>query len=318
MTYGSFIPYCCPVKFYPLGWVRPAQYNFTHMDQDWFFNQVQFWPFNGKYFQKWQIDDTAWLQCITNGISPVTVQIVTQDGIVRDTITLSSTIDPSISSPYQLYQGGYSWATTMSSYTDQAVYMVMNIGTGSTVIGWISEPMMLATTWPVTLFLQASDIRNRQSTVFTTGYNPGFRVEGWLDGYMPGANFTQFEDQPADMVMLDAIPYDTFTLNIGDGYGIPPWVIKLIDRYMYLSGTTIDGVGFTRDKEAKMEISMNTPGWPMNHYKMKIRHTTNADGVFQTITGAPAGVDMDNEFNLNFAVWGTGTNMAQVTKVGIW
>jgi hypothetical protein len=72
---STFISHLNPLKFVPLNFTKDQKYNFLHMDEDWFINQVQFWIQSRNYFQKWQKNDTISLQLITNSIAPAIITV---------------------------------------------------------------------------------------------------------------------------------------------------------------------------------------------------------------------------------------------------
>lgn len=312
MSYGTAISLLNPVQFVPIGYVQPAQYNFIHMDQDWFINRVAFWPFKENYFQKWQLNDTIALQCITNGLAPVQVQVYNDSGNVIDTFNLSQITDAAVNSPLTLWQGSYS----LNELSEGYYYLVLTAGTGGTTTSFISEGLWVKETHENTLLFQYTNTRNRQATIFTSGFTPSFRVEGWLDDFDPQSKFTTFEDQPANIVLINGIPYEVHTLNVGDGSGIPDYIRRLLERIMLLSDVKIDGKYFTRNGEAKFEKT-DIPGWPMKPWKLKIRDKFNSDVISMTTTG-----DLDSnltiEYQINTKNFGDGAgndNIVQVEKI---
>jgi hypothetical protein len=95
--------------------------------------------------------------------------------------------------------------------------------------------------------------RNKQSVIFSEGYHPSFRVECWISDFTPDAKFSAFEDQPADIEIINGIPFRKFKLNIAINDGVPDWVADKISRMLLLSDCTIDGIGYARNLDAKFE-----------------------------------------------------------------
>uniref|UniRef100_UPI002616120E hypothetical protein n=1 Tax=Hydrotalea sp. TaxID=2881279 RepID=UPI002616120E len=320
MNYGTAISYLNPVKFVPLGYNQPAQYNFIHMDNDWFINRVNFWPFKENYFQKWQTNDIIKLQCITNGLAPVIVQVYNDSGKVVYTFSLTQVNDPAIVAPLILWQGSLSLSSLNAFIADTIAggyfYLVLTAGTGATTTSFISEGLWIRQKHDNTILFEYTHDRNTQATVFTSGFTPSFRVEGWLDEFDSESHFTTFEDQPADMVIINGIPYDLFTLNIADGLGIPDYVRKLLERIMLLSNVAIDGKLFSRNGDAKFE-KKDIPGWPMSGWKLKIRSKVNSDAITLTTTG-DLDANLTIEYQINTKNFGNGAgqdNIVQVEKI---
>ena len=312
MNYGTAIPLLSPIPFVPLGKIKAAQYNFLHINEDWFINQVGFYPFKDDYFQKWQQNDTWELQCITNGLAPVSAKIIDSYGKQYDVINFGQVTDNAVKAPLILWQASYSPA----ALPEGIYFLVLSAGTGGTVTAFISEPMYVRQSWPGTLLAEYYSERNRQATIFSTGYRPSFRVEGWIDNYTPNANFATYEDQGADLEMLNAIPYLNCDLNIGDNGGVPPWVIRLVDRIMLLSSVKWDDKAFTREKEGKWEKT-DVPGYPKKYWKLTIREAKNTDVVTLTTDGS-LDENLTVEYNIETGAFGDGAgsgNIVQVTKV---
>lgn len=311
MSYGTAISLLNPIHFVPLGYVQPPQYNFIHMDNDWFINRVNFWPFKEDYFQKWQTNDTISLQCLTNGLAPVQVQVYNDSGNVIDTFNFTS-ISDTASGSLSLWQATYSLAALAEGY----YYLVLTAGTGATTTAFISEGIWLKAKHDNTILFEYTNTRNRQATIFSSGFVPSFRVEGWLEEPDTQSKFSTFEDQPANIVLINGIPYQVYTLSVGSAKGIPDYARRLLERIMLLSDVKIDGKYFTRNGDAKFERG-DVPGWPMNPWKLKIRDKFNLDAMSFTTTG-DLDANLTIEYQINTANFGDGagaSNIVQVEKI---
>jgi len=165
--------------------------------------------------------------------------------------------------------------------TNQVYYVVIQAG-GATPV--ISEGIQFATTWPVSLLFQYSNSSNKQSTVWSTGYRGAFRAEGWIDEFSAESKFTTYEDQPADITLLNAIPYRKFRLNISAPKGVPDWVWDKVKRIMLLDTVTIDGHAYTLEEGAKAEVK-KTDSWPKRYWSIEIREAKNSEGVTYDASG---------------------------------
>jgi hypothetical protein len=305
MPNSMMIPDLSPVQFVPLNNTLPAQYHFKHMDGWWHSEQVQMYLDSRTYFQPWQQNDIIDLQCITNGLGPVSVQFYDANGNVVLTDSLTQTTDAAVASPTILYQKSFG----LSSFNPGIYYIVLTAGTGGTVVQFISEPLNIQVDHSNTLLFEYSNSRNKQSTIFSSGYSPSMRVEGWLDGYMPGAHFTAYEDQPSDVTVINGIPYDTHVLNIGspqasNAWGVPNWVIKKLNKILILDNTSCDGLGITRNLDKEF-TRVDVPGWPMKYWILEIREAKNRDGVTLTTTGE-LDQNVTVEYNINTNGFGDG------------
>ena len=110
------------------------------------------------------------------------------------------------------------------------------------------------------------DNNSKLGTVFWNGEEQTYfelRVEAGFKpgGYAPKVDNEQYRNQRQEIVELYAVPYDTWELTVGNGSGVPYWIVQMLNRVLCLSDVQIDGRGFVRsgsavpDKEATMEDS---------------------------------------------------------------
>lgn len=308
--HSTFIPHTCPVHFVPLGYVNPSQYHHLTMEQDWFKNRIKSWIAQNDYFNPWQTNDVIKIQCQTNGLGPVQVEVMDCDGNVITTIPLSVVITNAVKQPNVCYQG----LVPLTGLSEAIYYLVLTAGTGSAITKFVSEGLWVKADWPETLLIEYSNKVNKQATIFTNGYKPSLRVHGRIVRYEPGSRFAVHENQPADIEMLDGIPYDTFKLEIGfnDG-GIPDYKIRKLSRIMLLTDTSIDGWYYTRNGDAKWERT-NFPGQPKEYWSLDIRYTDNRDGITLSTDGT---VDQNISivYNIQANAFGENSGVSNVLQV---
>ena len=88
-----------------------------------------------------------------------------------------------------------------------------------------------------------------------------FRIEGGFkpEGYMPQVSNEQYRNQRQEIIELYSMPYDQWTLTLGDNVGFPVWYIRLVNRILSLSHVEIGGKLYVRsdaslpDKTQMME-----------------------------------------------------------------
>lgn len=300
-----------PFQFVPYGQTRPAKYHFSHIDDDLFINQVNFWVFKRDYYQKMMVTDSFPVQCLTNGLTVVPLDIFSitpGNGPTAPAITTNvASIDmlPVSGSPLQ---PPYIQLEATISFTALGLptgfYTILPRGSVASVA--MCERIQVVTDFPVnqpTLLFEFGNSVNKQSTVFSISasgqpFTSAFRVEGWIAEFEPDEHFTVFEDEPADIELLNAIPYEKYTLNIGCADGVPPWVIRKVGRIMNLGTVTIDGKPYTRDGDAKWQ-KKTLEGWPKGYWSLAIRPSFNDDAVtfgddgsLQTNTIVTASIDL--------------------------
>lgn len=88
-----------------------------------------------------------------------------------------------------------------------------------------------------------------------------FRIEGGFkpEGYMPQVSNEQYRNQRQEIIELYSMPYDQWTLTLGDSVGFPVWYIRLVNDILCLSHVEIGGKLYVRsdaslpDKTQMME-----------------------------------------------------------------
>jgi len=275
------VPFICPVHVVPLGFTKDPVYHNNMMDQDWFVNRIQAWIDKSNYFSPWQSNEVIPLQIRTGNLSPFTVQILDYKGTpVGSPINIPSITDPSVLAPQLIFQGDVPLTALSGKY-----YMLWSIGTGEGTGYFITEGIEVRDDWGCnTLRFDYSNSRNKLATVFTSDYRPCFRVHGQINRYTPKTKFTTFVDQPQDIDLLNAIPYDTWKLEIGRGSGVPDYIMRKIDRIMALDTVLIEGDQYTRDADAQWE-PQTTPGQPKAYMTLDIRRAQNADAITLNTSG---------------------------------
>ena len=75
-----------------------------------------------------------------------------------------------------------------------------------------------------------------------------FRIEGGFkpEGYMPQVSNEQYRNQRQEIIELYSMPYDQWTLTLGDNVGFPVWYIRLVNRILSLSHVEIGGKLYVR------------------------------------------------------------------------
>jgi hypothetical protein len=193
---------------------------------------------------------------------------------------------------------------------------LLTAGTGGTVTKFISEGLHVKAYWPMTRLIEYRHNRNKQSTIFTEGYDPEMRVECWIDNFSPEAKFSTAEDQPADLEIINGIPFRKHKLNIGINDGVPDWLIDKVSRILLFSDTKIDGIGYTRNVDAKFEMQ-SVPGNPKRWWSIDIREKDNRDGITLSTDGT-LDEDITVVYNINTKGFGDGpgsNNIVHVTKI---
>lgn len=296
------IPIISPVHFVPLGFIKADYYKNNTMDQDLYRNRIQAWIDTSDYTAPRQNDEPIPFQCQSGSLSPCSVQVLNNLGQdVGSPINIPSITDPAINVPQLLFQG----LIPVNTLSDGIYYFLLSVGTGPATGQFISEGIYIKADWDYnTIRFDYSNTTNKLAAIFTS--NPGFniRVHGQINRYTPKSKFTTFIDQPQDIDLLNAIPYDTWRLEIGRSSGIPDYMMRKIARIFDLDTVLIDGDQYTRDGEAQWE-KQNFPGQPKEYLSLDIRRAKNIDAITLNTSGQLTS-DMEGGYTLDPQAFGAG------------
>lgn len=277
--YCSFLS---PVQFVPEGMVLPQKYHTYNRNYFWYKEQVSRWINQNNYWQPWQTTDVCSLQFITRDLSALEIRVYDCAG--ADPLTVVNAAQKATNG---LPPGHYCWEVTvdLSAYAGKLIYLVAVAGSGFNTVSFISEGMKVQVDWPDTLLLEYTHSSNKPSMMFDTGYSPAMRIRGFFDNqFEQDYKGSFYVDQPQDIKIINAIPYETTTLWSGLDDGEPDWVHKKVARILLLDGAMIDGEGFSLDDGAKWEKTF-IEGSPKRYHKIAIRPSRSLDGISMDIGG---------------------------------
>ena len=280
-TYGLSFSKLCPVEFVPQGVVRPDVYNFKHLDTASFADRNQRYMGYRPYCQKWMQSDIISLQCISRNLGPVQVQVLNKYGRVFGTYPLAQVTTPAVGTPYQLFEGDIPLLDLEPGHYQ----LKCTAGIDTAVVVFLSEVFEVAETWEKTMLFEYSHNRNQAATIFSTGYRPSMRVESWLYDFTPRSRFSTYEDEPANMHLLEAVPYRQYSLYAGDSFGLPDYMIDRLNRIMGLNNVSIDGRAFVRADDAQWEPINRVQGVPGTWWRIEVREAINNDATTLTTDG---------------------------------
>lgn len=105
-----------------------------------------------------------------------------------------------------------------------------------------------------------------------------------------------FRNQNQKLQILYSYPYQSKTLILGDGLGIPTWMASLINRIFSLSHVYIDGTRYVRGDESVPEPQGGIDGYPFHIYTMTVENYSEYDDVL-TVLG-----DFNDDFNEDYMI----------------
>jgi hypothetical protein len=191
----------------------------------------------------------------------------------------------------------------LSGFKDGIYFLTSQTGTGAPII---SEGLDIRSRHENSVLVQYKNDTNKLGAIFTEGYNPTLRIPGYIIQYEPKGTFTAYVNQPADIDLLNGIPFDTYTLFIEAPRGIPDWLLRKINRITMLNNVTYDGHEYTRDEGSNFDKIEVAPNWALFNWSLKIRDAINRDGV--TFDGETGSVIPDSAmiaaYNINLDAFG--------------
>ena len=277
-----FCPFLSTVQFVPVGQTQPAKYKTFSRNNFLFREQVARWSQREGYCQPVQIGDIVTLQFITRDLDPViyTVYNCSDDSIYAGPTNLDTIAANSIVTPFILWQ---KYIDT-SAWAAGDYYIVISNTTAGDLL--CSECLDVRVDWPDTVLAEFTNSQNTQQFVFLSEapFTGSMRFRGMFDNRFKQKYAGRFYiDQPQDISMLNAIPYETTTLFIGgeDG-GCPDYVHRKILRMLLLDGLTLDGEAYSLNDGAEMQDQFITDEVPKTFKKIDIRPKNNLFGISVT------------------------------------
>ncbi len=182
-------------------------------------------------------------------------------------------------SGYFIYEASFS----LIGLTPDRIYSFKGIA-GSVPIK--SEPFRIATKLPHSLYCEYYNSQYHGDVIFETGIIFSLRIPGYLKYGVPGSKSVVYEDQVLNDTVVSARTFRNWTLFVGEGGGVPPWLIDKINEMFTCDNVTIDGKQFTVPQGSNWteykDDRNNLVG-----YSIVLRETINRRSKRITDTGDP-------------------------------
>lgn len=252
----------------------------VHLDDDFAVNQIKGFERRVCYKQKWQVGDETPLQCVST-VEPSPVVVYTGEGKATAT-TFAWTLKGSGGTlGVNLYECTISLDGVPNN---RNYYLYFEANLLSYSAKFVSEPISVKTFHPNTLIFSYRNSINDFGTYFSTGIIFNFRCEAGLMDYQPESEGADYVDQIRDITILNAIPYDTFKLYIGEAPGVPNYIIKILNYifacdYVRISRVlSIPGILFVKPVGEKWDAT-RVKGYPMFGWSTTIHPAINASSL---------------------------------------
>lgn len=105
-----------------------------------------------------------------------------------------------------------------------------------------------------------------------------WRVEAGFksSGYAARVDNEQFRNQFQEITELYAMPYDSYTLTVGNAGGVPQWFVRHLNRVLCVSDVRIDGKRWVRSEGSVPEMSAVLEGVPMYNATVSLEPMENS------------------------------------------
>lgn len=260
----------------PVNWVKVSpneipQYNSRWVDDYFWKNRLNEHQLGApNFFQLWQTNDVIDVQ-VENNAGQMTIETKNCQGKTIDSYIMQQKQQNTFDPAFFIYEAHMS-----QTLIPPGIYFhVVKVGVAPISDVLISEPFYIAPKHPKTLLIQYKHRQFKEGMIFETGIEPSLRIKGVLKMLTPESTDISFEDQNADMVITKSTPYRVWELHIEQ---IPDWMINILNFIFGCSSVRIDGIGFSKNKEAKIESAVESFYGALSNYTIELREAVAKQG----------------------------------------
>lgn len=239
------IPILNSFKYVPVNPAAHPEYN-TKFNDDYIFEDTIYdWQEFTHRFQPVRTGDKFPHQ-FTSNFAPILLQLVDCNG----NVFISQNAMQVRANKYN--PGFYLYETTIDTTgLPDGLYRALITPGGSVPDQQKSEWLYIAANQPHTIAAQYFNNRYHGDVVFETGIVFLLRLPGFFEYKAPGSIDVLYADQVLDQVQLSSRLFNNKTLYIGDGSGVPPWMIEKMNFAFSCSNVTFDGKLLAKADSAK-------------------------------------------------------------------
>lgn len=148
-----------------------------------------------------------------------------------------------------------------------------------------SEWFIIAPNYERTILLKYWNSYFHGDVVFETGIQFTLRIPGYIEYDAPGNKVVTFENQPLNQTVVSAKRFRQIILHVGDGSGVPPWMIDKINAAWCCNNVELDNKPFALT-DGKWNV-LSEDDNALKGYSMNIREGINRSSKIITGTGDP-------------------------------
>lgn len=263
------IPVLNPLHFVDVTPTQSALYN-THYYEDYLFEDTIFFHLEQKrFFQIYRIGDSIKLQ-MTSNFAPLFLEVQNEYGQVVFSANMSQVRENKYEPGSFLYE--LTIALSGSAFPAGWFRAFLTPG-GNTAAKQKSEWFCLQTDQDPTVLVEYYNNKYHGDVIFETGIKFSMRVPGFVESNAPGSKDILYQDQVLDNTQLSSKPFRNFTFWVGDGTGVPPWLIDKLNFAFSCSNVYLDGKLFAKSSGGWEETTEE--GDPLKGYSLKIQPGIN-------------------------------------------
>jgi hypothetical protein len=255
------IPLLNPFRFVNINAVINPRYNTLPFDLQNDVNNP-----NGPYIQKWQTNDTAKIQILSDytpgegeGQNNLSLDFYKCTGEFYLNVPLNPIALTITGETFTAYEAEVDFGDfDPGLYVGEISYVDENENEQI----WQTSKMDVQVLHNKTQLIEYCNSVNDKAVVFDTGIVFNFRIESIIREYTPKSLSQDYIDQEYNNYSLNDIPYRTFKYYIGTAAGLPGWVIDKMNLIFSLNTIQIDGTYY--NKVSGQEFELTRPSGAVN------------------------------------------------------
>lgn len=229
------IPILNWLHFVPVNPNTPAQYNTRYFD-DYLFEDT-FYEFQEtkNFFLPVQNNDIRPFQ-FTSNFNPIQLDLINSKGKTVFTVNASPVRANKYQPGFYVYEATINFAT----YPEDGYRFLLTPG-GDSSAQLKSQWFFISTLCNNTVLIEYFNSRFHGDVIFETGIKFALRVPGFIEWMAPGSQDQLYRDQEFNQSQLSSKPFRAMKFYVGDGSGVPPWLIDKINYAFGCNNVSIDG-----------------------------------------------------------------------------
>lgn len=219
------IPFANPLQIVPANPNTNDLYRTRHMDNYLFADQLYDFQEQIPFYQSWLAKDIIKLQ-FTSNYTPIQCDLTDRYGRIKTGYSANMTqVRVNKYNPdYYIYEASLA-LTGLSG----GPFRYLFTPAGNLADQQKTEWFNVVRDNNNTILLRYFHSRYQGDVVYETGLAFTLRIPGYLEFKEPASKVVVFENQPLNQTIVSGRRYRNFDFHVGDGSGVPPWMIDKIN-----------------------------------------------------------------------------------------